>query len=219
MLTTNAPILDLLLGTPMPSPSLHTTHLQDCFQRMRAGDRSAEEELLRAAGARLEALARRMLRGFPIVRRLADTGDVFQESVLRLLRSLRQLDRAPGSVREFLGLAATHIRRELVDLARRCRADKRRGDVPLDAAGSGPGIDPTASAEDADDLDNWRRFHEEVEKLPVEEREVINLRFYHGWSLADIASLFGVSERSVRRRWAAGCVRLSEALGDQMPAP
>jgi RNA polymerase sigma factor (sigma-70 family) len=186
---------------------------------MHAGDKAASDELLRLAGDRLERMARRMLRNFPNVRRCADSSDVFQEAVLRLLHSLRQLDRAPASVHEFLGLAATHIRRELLDLARRCSAAKRRGDVPLDAGGSEAGFEPAAAVDDPDELERWRRFHEEVEKLPVEEREVISLRFYHGWAEAEIAELFGVSERTVRRRWAAGCARLSDALGDELPAP
>lgn len=203
----------------MPDPSLHTTEIRDWFQRMHAGDAAASEALLRAAGDRLERLAHRMLRDFPNVRRLADTADVYQESVLRLLRSLRQLEMAPGSVREFLGLAAMHIRRELLDLARRCGASKRKGEIPLEAGGSDAALDPQASIDDPEELERWRRFHEEVEKLPVEEREVVGLRFYHGWAEADIAELFGVNERTVRRRWAAGCAHLMEALGDTLPAP
>jgi DNA-directed RNA polymerase specialized sigma24 family protein len=39
-----------------------------------------------------------------------------------------------------------------------------------------------------------------VERLLVEEREVVGLRFYHGWSEADIAALFSITERTVRRR-------------------
>jgi DNA-directed RNA polymerase specialized sigma24 family protein len=88
-----------------------------------------------------------------------------------------------------------------------------------DLAGPSAGIDRKASADNVDELDDWRRFHEEVEKLPIEEREVISLRFYHGWSEPDIADLFGVTERTVQRRWVAGCVRLSEALGGKLPAP
>lgn len=203
----------------MSDPSLRTVHLHDWFRRMQAGDRMASDELLRAAGDRLEKLARRMLRAFPNVRRWADTGDVFQESVVRLLRSLEQLDPPPASVQDFLNLAAAHIRRELLDLARRCGTAKRRGDVPLDAGGSQGGFDPAASMDDPDELELWRRFHEEVEKLPVEQREVISLRFYHGWTEAEIAELFGVTERTVRRRWAAGCASLSDVLGGALPAP
>jgi RNA polymerase sigma factor (sigma-70 family) len=73
--------------------------------------------------------------------------------------------------------------------------------------------------DDPDELEHWQRYHEEVENLPVKEREVISLRFYHGWSEAQIAELFGVTKRTVRRRWAAGCARLSEALGGELPAP
>ena len=203
----------------MPDASLQTLQLRDWFRRMQIGDAAATEELLRAAGDRLERLARRMLRQFPNVRRYADTSDVFQESVLRLLHSLRQMDSMPNSVCDFLGLAAAHIRRELLDLARRCGAQKRRGDVPLAIGESGEQFEPPAAADDPDELDLWRRFHEAVEKLPVEEREVVSLRFYHGWSDADIAALFGVTDRTVRRRWAAGCARLSEALGGELPSP
>jgi RNA polymerase sigma-70 factor (ECF subfamily) len=201
----------------MPDHSLRTTHLNDCLRRLRAGDADAPGELLRASGERLERLARRMLREFPNVRRCADTGDVFQESALRLLHSLRRLETAPASVREFLGLAAAHIRRELLDLARRCGAAKPRGDVPLPADGESGSFDPPAPEDDPDELERWRRFHEEVEKLPAEEREVIGLRFYHGWGEAEIAGLFGVTERTVRRRWASACARLADALGDELP--
>jgi RNA polymerase sigma factor (sigma-70 family) len=195
-----------------PEPSLHTTQLHDWFQRMRAGDTAAGDELLRAVGGRFERLARRMLRNFPNVRRLADTGDVYQESVMRLLRSLKQLEPPPATARDFLGLAAAHIRRELLDLAGWCGALKRRGEVPLDAAHDAP-----SPAHDPDELTAWQRFHEEVEKLPAAEREVVGLRFYHGWSEADIAALFGVTERTIRRRWASGCARLGQALGDDLP--
>lgn len=201
----------------MPDESLQTLQLQDWFRRMQAGDAAASEELLRAAGDRLERLARRMLRQFPNVRRCADTNDVFQEAILRLLRSLRQLETTPTSVRDFLGLAAAHIRRELLDLARRCGTQKRRGDIPLVHGENRECIDLPAPEDDPDELELWRRFHEEVEQLPVEEREVIGLRFYHGWSDADIAALFGVTDRTVRRRWASGCARLAEALGGELP--
>lgn len=203
----------------MTDSSLRTSHLHNWFHRMQAGDRGASEELLRAIGERMERLARRMLRAFPNVRRNADTGDVFQESVVRLLRTLEQLDPPPPSVRDFFRLAAAHIRRELLDLARRCGAAKRRGEVALPEGDSASAFDPPAADDDPDEMDRWRRFHEEVEKLPVEEREVIGLRFYHGWSEAEIAELFGVSDRTIRRYWAAGCARLVDALGAALPTP
>jgi DNA-directed RNA polymerase specialized sigma24 family protein len=32
--------------------------------------------------------------------------------------------------------------------------------------------------------------------------------FYHGWTQVKIAELFGVDERTIRRRWATACDRL-----------
>src|SRR5947209_7323531 len=83
---------------------------------MQAGDPSAREELLRSLGDRLERLARKMLGRFASVRRWADTGDVLQSALMRLLRALTEV--RPASMRDFFGLAAEQMRRELLDLAR-----------------------------------------------------------------------------------------------------
>ena len=69
------------------------------------------------------------------------------------------------------------------------------------------------------DLDRWAQFHTAVENLPSEQREVIGLTFYHGWTQAEIAELFQVDERTVRRRWQAACQALNETLGGQLPGP
>src|SRR5262245_7811376 len=100
----------------MSDPSLHTGELQDWLTRLRAGDATARNELVGRTCSRLERLARKMLRGFPRVRRWADTNDVLQNALVRLLRSLETV--RPESPREFFALAAQQIRRELLDLAR-----------------------------------------------------------------------------------------------------
>src|SRR5438045_2374951 len=97
-------------------PTLSTKELHGWLDRMRAGDPAAADELVRRVGGRLERLAHKMLRRYRNVRRWADTDDVYQGAMLRLLHSLRQV--RPGSVRDFFGLAAEHLRRELLDLAR-----------------------------------------------------------------------------------------------------
>jgi hypothetical protein len=99
----------------MTETSFQTTRLQALLERQRAGDGSARDELVRATESRLKQLAHRMLAQFPNVRRWPDTGDVFQGTVLRLLRSLKPLPVA--NTREFMNLAAAHVRRELLDLA------------------------------------------------------------------------------------------------------
>jgi RNA polymerase sigma-70 factor (ECF subfamily) len=202
----------------MDHDSLHTAQLHSWLDRLHAGDRAAREELLRTVGNRLERLAHKMLGRFPTVRHWADTGDVLQSAVLRLLRALDAV--RPSSVRDFFGLAAEQMRRELLDLARQAARARRAGMQPLETPEDGqlpPALDALATTEDLDDLELWQRFHETVQALPTEEREVVSLVYYHGWSQPQVAGLFGVNERTVRRRWRAGCLHLQERLGGRFP--
>jgi RNA polymerase sigma-70 factor (ECF subfamily) len=177
-----------------------------CVERWRDGDRAAADDLLRALGSRLEHLARKMLRDFPSVRLWAETGDVLQCAVLRLLNSLREIK--PATTRDFINLSAVQIRRELLDLARRFgRQQDRLAEEDLGAV-----------AVPAIDLDAWCRFHEAVEELPAVEREVVNLIFYQGWTQVQVAELFGITERTVRRHWASACLTLNQKLGGELPA-
>ncbi|MBA4064265.1 MAG: sigma-70 family RNA polymerase sigma factor [Isosphaera sp.] len=194
---------------------LDTVRLNALAAGWRAGDRAAADVLVRSTHGRLEVLARRMLGRFPNVRGLADTGDVLQGGLVRLLAALRRLD--PPTTRDFFNLAAAHLRRELLDLARRagCRPDaarRRRADTPPDPLGRLADPDPGA-----DDLDRWCRFHGAVGGLPPDEREVFGLAFYHGLTHDRIAELLGVTDRTVRRRWQAACLRLNDRLEGDFP--
>jgi RNA polymerase sigma-70 factor (ECF subfamily) len=197
----------------MADTPLDTVQLHRCVERWQAGDRRAADELLRAVGKRLEFLARKMLNGFPGVRDWAETVDVLQGSLLRLLNALRELQ--PESTRHFFNLAAVHVRRELLDLARRFgRGQFVRLRQPAES-GDDLAQAPDRAAED--DLDVWCRFHEAVGELPAEEHEVVSLTFYHGWTQVQIAELVQVDERTVRRRWQSACQRLNQRLGGVLP--
>jgi RNA polymerase sigma-70 factor (ECF subfamily) len=200
----------------MPDSSLHTTQFRRWVERLRAGDLAAREETLRAVFARLERLARKMQHRYPDVARWEETGDLLQNAVLRLLRGLEDVE--PTSVRGFFGLAAEQMRRELLDLARHCRT--RRACGPSHAAGldgSDSGVsapEPSAPAEDPDDLEKWSAFHEAVGRLPAEQREVVGLSYYHGWTQAEVAEHLAVSKRTVPRHWSAAMLRLHALLKD-----
>jgi RNA polymerase sigma-70 factor (ECF subfamily) len=203
----------------MDDPSAHTAQLHGWLDRLQAGDLAAREELLRGVGNRLERLARKMLRRFPGVHRWVETDDVLQSALLRLLRALQEV--RPESMRAFFGLAAEQMRRELLDLARHYYGPHGQG---AHHASHGSGADASTPAHeppdrDADpaELERWCLFHQQVEQLPAEEREVVGLIFYHGWKQADVARLFGVSERTVRRRWEAALVKLHHVLNDDGP--
>ncbi len=102
--------------------SLRTTEFPDLLARLRGGDRSAADELLRRCSERLETMARVMLRRYPAVAAREQTADVVQEASLSLLAALRTLDVA--DTRNFYSLAATHVSRRLLDLARKHRPEK-----------------------------------------------------------------------------------------------
>jgi RNA polymerase sigma-70 factor (ECF subfamily) len=198
----------------MSSESFHTQQMQRCVEALQAGDVAAGDALIRAVCDRMERLASKMLRRFPNVQRWADTGDVLQESLLRLLRSLQKLQ--PPSMRDFYNLAAALIRRELLDLARHYARANR---IELAARGA-PGDDwtfrPEPASPDADtaDLDRWTQFHIEWQKLPPDEREVVGLIYYHGRTQKEVAEILNISLRSVQRHWQAALLRLHSFLGE-----
>jgi len=197
-----------------------TFQLNEWVEQIRQGDQSSANQLFNAVASRLEHLAHKMLKRFPAVARWEETDDVLQNSLVRLLRALREIK--PNSTREFFGLAAIQIRRELLDMARRYQGAHglgRRQATSLQdrASDSSPGVDPT-DLNSSDDLELWARLHESVERLPALEREVFSLIFYHGWKQADIGALLQIDERTVRRRWTTASDMLNESMGGRLPS-
>jgi RNA polymerase sigma factor (sigma-70 family) len=200
-------------STAMTEPTLNTTQLHYWLGQYRAGDPAAADALLRATCGRLEALARKMLRGFPKVRLHVQTDDVLQNALVRLLRALETMQ--PTSLPDFFNFAAVLMRRELLDLARHFRSIIQHEEAPLGqpgANGKPAGPEPLDRTDEPQDLDHWTRFHEEVDRLPAEEREVVSLVFYHGWTQAQVAEQLGVTVRTVQRRWQAALLTLHDLL-------
>jgi RNA polymerase sigma-70 factor (ECF subfamily) len=193
------------------APSFRTSQLLGLVDRMRAGDQTAADELFGRLGDRLERLARKMLRGFPAVRRWEQTPDLLQEASLRLLRALREV--RPDSTRQFFALAGVQIRRELLDLTRHYRAVNAVHHTDGAAASGGaPAHEPADPAPGWDELEQWCAVHRQIGGLPEGEREVVDLLFYQGLTKAEAAELLGVDVRTIQRRWNA-------ALGRLHPAP
>lgn len=202
----------------MAETPARTTVLVELLDRMRSGDRAARDELIRAFQARLEHLAGKMLRRYPGVGRWVEADDILQNSLMRLLRALETV--RPDSTRAFFGLAAEQMRRELLDLARHFYGPQGLGanqdSVAAETEASRPELEP-ADPGDEGDLERWCRFHEEVTRLPAQEREVVGLVYYHGWTQAQVAKLFQVHVRTVRRWWEAALVKLHRELKDEAP--
>ena len=197
------------------SESLETTELQKLVGRIRIGDRQAADDLVRRSAERLEALASRMLRTFPGVRRWEQTGDVLQNALQRLLRSLRSVQ--PDSVAGFYRLAAQSVRRELLDLARHY-SGPHNGAANHESLPDQTPLNGFASREDARNLERWTAFHEAVGRLPESDRELVELGYYQGLEKSEIARLLETSEKTVQRRWDRIARRLVDELGDDLPS-
>lgn len=203
---------DFRRKAPMPKGS--DTELQGLIDLANRGDREARSRLLDHACDRLLTLTKTMFAGFPSLRRWEQTDDVFVNSMMRLHRALESVQ--PESVRHFLNLAATQIRRELLDLKKHYYGKEGLGAnhhtdyQPADAQGGSL----SRTATEPEDLSMWSVFHEKVDELPEELRETFNLIYYEGLSQEESASVLGLSVSTVKRRWQEARIKLHDELGE-----
>jgi RNA polymerase sigma factor (sigma-70 family) len=201
-------------------PAGNTAQVQNLLDRLRAGGAldDVRGELIAQASERLVHLARGMLRRFPHLRRWEETDDVLQQALIRLHRALGEVH--PESVRMFYGLAATQIRRTLIDLARHHfgpagAAAHHHTDGGRRPSGDeqGPLVEQAPAAGEPQSLEDWAAFHDAVEKLPETAREVFHLLWYDGLDQTQAADLLGVSTRTIKNRWRDAKLALRDALG------
>lgn len=111
----------------------------------------------------------------------------------------------------FFGVSAQMMRRVLVDIARRRRAGRRGGadivHVPIDD------VDPPEEPLDAD-LEAVDRALEELAAQDARKARVVELKFFGGLSMEEIAQALGVSLRTAHNDWAFARAWLFRALTD-----
>jgi RNA polymerase sigma-70 factor (ECF subfamily) len=171
------------------------------------GDQRAFDTLMPLVYDELHRMALRYMAGERSHISLQATGLV-NEVCLRLLG----WDQGRWQNRQhFYGVSAQMMRRVLVDIARRRRADRRGGPaavrVPLD------GIDLPAPELDLDLV----AVDQALDQLAAEDprkASVIELRFFGGLSMEETAQTLGVSLRTVHSDWAFGRAWLYRALTD-----
>lgn len=192
--------------------TLNTNDLRFWVTELQAGRPNAAEPTFRKIMAKVELFARGMFQKYARVAQFVDVEDVIQSSLIRLLNAFRQI--RPESRRHFYALTNELIRRELLDLVKHYYGPRGHG-TNLGGAviGEGEGEHSPAAPEYAVDLERTAAFHDAVAELPAEEREVIGLTYYHGWSQLEIANLFQVSIRTVQRWLESATDRLRERLG------
>ena len=211
---------------PDPSPAEEVQSLpekiQSLLDRLRGGDEAARVGLYAMAREWMVRLVRLMLTGYPGVRRWEQTDDVTQNALIRLDRALAVV--RPETAKEFCGLAALQIRRELIDLARQYfgpqghGANYHSGQAARGGEDTPPSdLDPSDSSHNPERLSRWTAFHDQIQALPEEERAAFEARWYDGMSNGEAAELLGISVSTLIRRYHAACQRLNDALGGDLP--
>lgn len=140
--------------------------------------------------------------GLRILAHRIETEDVLHDVFVEAWRSAGQYQAARGSVRAWL---VTRMRSRCLD--RRKSAVVSRS-VPLDAAGperAAPQTDPSLQ-------EDSNRLKGALDRLPAEQRVVVELGYFEGLSCSEIAERIGVPVGTVKSRMAASLSKLRGAL-------
>ena len=172
------------------------------------GDAAAAEALFTALYSELHRLARRELaRGGPMT--LGAT-TLLHEAYLDI--SGRDGVVFPDRAR-FMSYAARVMRCLIIDHIRRRHAVKRSGVFELTSP-------DTVVVDRATDERHLTRISDALDELATVDAalaEVVDLKFFCGFSFAEIGAMRGVSERTVQRHWEKARIYLHRALGEDAP--
>ncbi len=185
----------------------------DLVARLRAGSDAAYEELVRAQGARLLAVARRLLRSEE------DARDAVQDA---FISAFRAIDRFEGGSR-----LSTWLHRIVVNAAlMKLRSQQRKPETSIEDLlprflEDGHFAEPPAEWQQSADQALERRETRElvrqaIDGLPANYRTVLLLRDIEGLDTAETAEALGVTANAVKIRLHRARQALREQLDEHM---
>ncbi len=187
--------------------AMNASEITQLLERWKGGDRSVENELVARVYPMLHELAAGHVRRNHGVLTLAAT-ELVNEAYDRLQRQYgvdwRNRD-------HFLAIAATVLRRVVVDYLRQRGADKRGGQVEIVALDD---ITTDRLPHGGDQLD-WLAVDQALTELAQSDPEsarIVELRVFGGFDAAQIAELCDSSTATVGRRWRFASAWLAERL-------
>lgn len=176
-----------------------------------SGDRSVAPALFSALYAELHRIAKRELaRGGSAMSLGATT--LLHEAYLDMAG--RTAPDFPDKAR-FMGYAARVMRGLIIDHARSRRATKRGGQFEI------TGLN-TEVLEHAVDVQKLVEVSDALDELATSDAslaEIVDLKFFCGFSFAEIAAMRGTSERTIQRKWERARVYLHRALRSDSMTP
>jgi RNA polymerase sigma factor (TIGR02999 family) len=111
----------------------------------------------------------------------------------------------------FLAYAARVMRGLIVDGLRSRQARKRGGDLAITSL-DGKELGLAALSGEIEDMERLGQALDELAAVEPEIAQVVELKFFCGFTFAEIASLRGASERTVQRHWDKARIYLRHAL-------
>jgi RNA polymerase sigma-70 factor, ECF subfamily len=135
--------------------------------------------------------------------------DVVQDAFLSLWRSGARYDRARGSVRSWV-LGVVHNR--AIDAFRRDVVHTGRDVSDEGAAERMPA--PQSTEGEVHRRDEARQIRGALEELPSDQRQVIELAYFGGFTHSQIATMLELPAGTVKGRMRLGLTKLRLALGD-----
>ena len=178
------------------------------------GDPTAAEALFAALYSELHRMARRQLPRGGGRNMTLGTTTLLHEAYMKMAG--REGQAFPDRAR-FMAYAARVMRTVVIDHVRSRRALRRGGQfeitsLPEDVADvTGTEMDPGRLARLGDAIDALGTVD------PVL-AQVVDLKFFCGFSFAEIAAMRGLSERTVQRHWEKARLFLHEEIADDGPA-
>jgi RNA polymerase sigma factor (TIGR02999 family) len=170
-----------------------------------AGDRSGANQLMELVYDDLRGLARAQMQDKPSDHLLEPTGLV-HEVFLKLIDS----DVDWRSRSHFFALGAKAMRYILVDYARGSSAQKRGGDRQRISLAS----ELVVSAKRDDDVLALNEALNVLAEIDSERAEIVEMRFFGGMTIKEVAAAIGKSPRTVDKQWAATRVWLRKYLAE-----
>jgi RNA polymerase sigma factor (TIGR02999 family) len=185
------------------SPSLLET-----LAAAQLGDSAAEEAVVRMVYQELHGLAEAYMRRERVDHTLQPT-ELVHEAYLRL-----RLRDAPWKSRaHFYGIAAQTMRRILVDHARHRLAHRRDREVMI-TLDDNVADDATPSSSATVDIMGVHEALQALERVSERQARIVELMFFVGLSLDDIADTLGISAATVSREWTVARAWLHTHISD-----
>lgn len=184
-----------------------STGLTERLRRYSNGDPEVAEAVLREILPSLHKIAVRELRRERYVAPLSPT-----ELVNELwLRNLRHGGWQINNREHFYAIAALGMRHVLVDFARQ-RLAQRRGEGEEPSALDGDSLPHRASSSNPELLVRVGQLMEQLEEKDLICARIVDMHYFVGFTLEEIAEITGFTFRQVRHRWEKGRDWLKDRL-------